>query len=501
MVTPRPSLPMTVTELLAAPKNSLSYFLLRLRKELRVLEDLKQGILSFSPFDGSTDLRRWKAEIQGPSNTPYENGVFILDYCIGLDFPVKAPKIRFVTQIFHPNISSKGEICVDILQGNWSPALTIEKILLSIISLLSDPNTDNFIVPEAAYLYKKNYQEYDRIAREWTKIYAMPHGNSVKVQQNLNKLDDFIDTVPTMNIIPSLTDHIVQHELVFIQSNARCRPARFSVVESLKEKTFDDGESKRYLPIIQVCLWPSRWKQKFPIVTEYLYSVDDNQDRRRLVVARSDAVEKLNIDNELQSLIIALEEEGITHGKCTQSEILVNGLRTLIGKAPDEVGQGCLRLYSMDTFLYPQLNQFLREENFRKINTYGPFVQLLFIYFNHPSSIKVHSIEVYRGMNLSSMMIHAYEKAAKCQISFRWAGFSSTSKNREFAEFFDTNTLFIIQLKKIYFSETRAIDISICSQFPEEEEVLLKAGFEFTVESVRYDDKKKKHYVYLNVYV
>ncbi|CAF1386150.1 unnamed protein product [Rotaria sordida] len=242
-------------------------------------------------------------------------------------------------------------------------------------------------------------------------------------------------------------------------------------------------------------------RPSLPMTVTELVSIQNSNLTCELVVARSDAVEKLNIDNELQSLIIALEEEGITHGKCTQSEILVNGLRTLIGKAPDEVGQGCLRLYSMDTFLYPQLNQFLREGNFRKINTHGPFVQLLFFYFNHPSSIKVHSIEVYRGMNLSSMMIHAYEKAAKCQISFRWTDFSSTSKNREFAEFFDTNTLFIIQLKKIYFSETRAIDISICSQFPEEEEVLLKAGVEFTVESVRYDDKKKKHYVYLNVYV
>ncbi len=214
-----------------------------------------------------------------------------------------------------------------------------------------------------------------------------------------------------------------------------------------------------------------------------------------------DGAENLDINNELQSLITALEREGIKLEKQEQSKILINELYTLIDATPDQIGHGCLHLYSMETFLYPQLNQFLREADHTKVEIYGSFVRLLCFYFNHSSSIEVHGIEVYRGMNLSSSVIDAYEEAAKSGTSYRWTGFSSTSKSRQFVKDFNTNTLFIMQLKKIYSREKKAIDISGYSQFPEEEEVLLKAGVEFTVEKVNYDNEKEKYYIYLNVYV
>jgi len=108
---------------------------------------------------------------------------------------------------------------------------------------------------------------------------------------------------------------------------------------------------------------------------------------------------------------------------------------------------------------------------------------------------------VYREIKLSPWIIDAYKEATKISISYRWAGFSSISKSQQFAEDFNTNTLFIIQLKKIYLREKKAIDISGYSQFPEEEEILLQAGIEFTVEKVDYDDEKKKFYIHLHVYV
>jgi hypothetical protein len=105
-------------------------------------------------------------------------------------------------------------------------------------------------------------------------------------------------------------------------------------------------------------------------------------------------------------------------------------------------------------------------------------------------------------MDLKPPMIDAYKEAAKHDKSFRWASFSSTSKNLKLAEFWDANTNFIMQLNKISSAaEKKAIDISLYSQFPEEEEVLLKAGIEFTVKKVDYDDTNKKHYIYLDVYV
>ena len=97
---------------------------------------------SAGPVD-TEDLYVWKATIMGPEDTPYANGVFFLNIEFPKNYPFKPPKCNFETKIYHPNINSAGSICVDILRDNWSPALTISKVLLSICSLLTDPNPDD----------------------------------------------------------------------------------------------------------------------------------------------------------------------------------------------------------------------------------------------------------------------------------------------------------------------------------------------------------------------
>lgn len=114
----------------------------------------------------------WDAVIMGPSDSPYVGGVFKLEIHFPTEYPFKAPKVVFTTKIYHPNIGPNGAICLDILKDNWSPALTVAKMLLSICSLLTDPNPKDPLVTEIADLYIKDKAEYEMKAREWTRSYA-----------------------------------------------------------------------------------------------------------------------------------------------------------------------------------------------------------------------------------------------------------------------------------------------------------------------------------------
>ena len=118
------------------------------------------------------DMFRWEGVIMGPADSPYAGGVFKLNIQFPVDYPFKSPHLQFTTKIYHPNINAAGLICLDILKGQWSPALTISKVLLSITSLLTDPNPNDPLVPEIANLYKRDKAAYEIEARTWTQRYA-----------------------------------------------------------------------------------------------------------------------------------------------------------------------------------------------------------------------------------------------------------------------------------------------------------------------------------------
>ena len=118
------------------------------------------------------DIYKWDATIMGPTDTPYVGGVFNMEIHFPSDYPFKPPKVQFLTKIYHPNISSNGAICLDILKEQWSPALTVSKVLLSICSLLSDPNPKDPLVPAIAEEYNKDREAYNANARLWTQRYT-----------------------------------------------------------------------------------------------------------------------------------------------------------------------------------------------------------------------------------------------------------------------------------------------------------------------------------------
>lgn len=106
-------------------------------------------------------MRKWKALIWGPTDTPYEGGLFEVRLKIPKDYPFVAPKVTFITKIFHPNIGDDdGFTCLDILKENWTPSTDFKEIISQIQNLLSCPNFDNPLNSEASDLYEENEEEY-----------------------------------------------------------------------------------------------------------------------------------------------------------------------------------------------------------------------------------------------------------------------------------------------------------------------------------------------------
>ncbi|EJC97650.1 ubiquitin-conjugating enzyme E2 [Fomitiporia mediterranea MF3/22] len=143
----------------------------RINKELIDLGRDPPSSCSAGP--SADNMFNWQATIMGPGDSPYAGGVFFLSIVFPTDYPFKPPKVSFTTKIYHPNINANGSICLDILRDQWSPALTISKVLLSICSMLTDPNPDDPLVPDIAHLYKTDRARYEATAREWTRKYAM----------------------------------------------------------------------------------------------------------------------------------------------------------------------------------------------------------------------------------------------------------------------------------------------------------------------------------------
>ena len=142
----------------------------RLRIELQDIINTPPTNCSAGVIDD--DIYNWQATIMGPEDSPYEGGVFYLKIEFPHDYPFKPPKVQFITKIYHCNINNAGNICLDILKEQWSPALTISKVLLSICSLMDDQNPDDPLMVEVANLYINDKEQFLENAREHTFKYA-----------------------------------------------------------------------------------------------------------------------------------------------------------------------------------------------------------------------------------------------------------------------------------------------------------------------------------------
>ncbi|KAG5327409.1 UBC5A enzyme, partial [Acromyrmex heyeri] len=143
----------------------------RLRSELKSLRiDPPEGIEAM-PLDHM--CCHWQATITGPVGSPYEGGLFYLYLQVPFSYPMCPPIVRFLTKILHPNVSRHGDVGIDSIHHNWSLALTISKVLISVQSLLTDPYCQVCMEPELGEMYMSDREKFEEVARAWTWRYAM----------------------------------------------------------------------------------------------------------------------------------------------------------------------------------------------------------------------------------------------------------------------------------------------------------------------------------------
>ena len=152
---------------------SLSLSLVYRRLAFLITREKKIRRLILSSSLCETNSRARAKRNTGPSDTPYQGGTFLVDIHITNSYPFEPPKMKFLTKVWHPNVSSQsGAICLDVLKDQWTPALTIKTALLSVQALLAAAEPDDPQDAVVAKMYVSNRAQFDAQAKEWTEKYA-----------------------------------------------------------------------------------------------------------------------------------------------------------------------------------------------------------------------------------------------------------------------------------------------------------------------------------------
>lgn len=158
---------------------------------MKEYEDLKKNEKENTVIVWMVDknIRHWKGQINGPSDTCYQKGVFVIDIIIPDEYPFKPPKMKFDTKIWHPNISSvTGAICLDILKNEWTPALTIRTALISLQALMCAPVPNDPQDAQVASQYMSDISAFNETAKKWVAEYANPEKNTQNKIKELTEM-------------------------------------------------------------------------------------------------------------------------------------------------------------------------------------------------------------------------------------------------------------------------------------------------------------------------
>nr|XP_043874868.1 ubiquitin-conjugating enzyme E2 G2 [Solea senegalensis] len=171
--------------------NTITFICLRLRWKTmagtalkRLMAEYKQ--LTLNPPEGivagpanEENFFEWEALIMGPQDTCFEGGVFPAVLSFPSDYPLSPPKMRFTCDMFHPNIYPDGRVCISILHApgddpmgyessaeRWSPVQSVEKILLSVVSMLAEPNDESGANVDASKMWREDREQFYKLAQK-----------------------------------------------------------------------------------------------------------------------------------------------------------------------------------------------------------------------------------------------------------------------------------------------------------------------------------------------
>eukprot|EP00727_Mastigamoeba_balamuthi_P006471 m51a1_g2444 putative ubiquitin-conjugating enzyme e2 g2 (183) ;mRNA; r:868847-869933 len=161
----------------------------------RMTEDPPPGVAAGPVDEGNYFL--WEAVIMGPDDTDYAGGAFTATLAFPPDYPLSPPKMRFTCPMWHPNIYPNGDVCISILHApgadpmhyesaaeRWSPVQSIEKILISVVSMLAEPNDESPANIDAAKMWRSNREAYKRRVRQTVEASLNLAGQSAAPQKH-----------------------------------------------------------------------------------------------------------------------------------------------------------------------------------------------------------------------------------------------------------------------------------------------------------------------------
>lgn len=144
-------------------------------------EDPTEGIIAAPISDDK--FFEWEAVIMGPEGTPYECGLFVARLKFPPDYPLLPPKMTFISKLWHPNIYANGDVCISILHPpgedpnryessaeRWSPVQSVEKVLISVMSMLAEPNDESPANIDAAKMWRDNRPLFNKTVEDCVRL-------------------------------------------------------------------------------------------------------------------------------------------------------------------------------------------------------------------------------------------------------------------------------------------------------------------------------------------